>query len=179
MRHMAEHSAARTDVVIFEVDSPRGIAGFKARQHSAWLAVWQRVDLSRLPGYPFWEREVFEVLQACWPELRSIFHFYCKRGRRCLADQPDQMNVGAFLLWSEDCRIRTKMFPQARIQVRDQPLTLLRNTLRPVIFQHALPQYRSPAPNPVGRQSSRIVLCAGVSSRGTRCLTLRTAQPWW
>jgi hypothetical protein len=122
------------------------MGGYAAREHAAWLAVWQDVDLSRLPGFPLWERPVFELLQAlplspfthptepscthrarvhawfmhppqaCWPVLRSIFHFYCKRGNDASVGHPNQMTLPAFLLWADDCRMRTKLFPQARIQ---------------------------------------------------------------
>ena len=116
MRHMSTHSPARTSSVVIELAGSQGFAGYTARQHAFWLAVWQDVDLSRLPGFPMWERRVFEVLQACWPELRSIFHFYCKRSNCADLKQSGQMTLPAFLLWADDCMMRTKLFPQARIK---------------------------------------------------------------
>ena len=73
------------------------------------------MDLSHLPGFPMWERGVFEILQPCWPTMRSIFHFYCRRGNHNSALPPHRMGLSAFLLWSEDCRLRTKQFSHARI----------------------------------------------------------------
>ena len=64
MRHMSALAPARTSDVVFELGSSRGMGGYAAREHAAWLAVWQDVDLSRLPGFPLWERPVFELLQA-------------------------------------------------------------------------------------------------------------------
>ena len=114
MRHMSAHSPARAGSVVSELAGSQGCTGYTARQHAVWLAVWQDVDLSRLPGFPMWERRVFEVLQACWPELRSIFHFYCKRSNRTGLEQPGQMTLPAFLHWADECMMRTKLFPQAR-----------------------------------------------------------------
>ena len=115
MRQMASRSPAQTSACLVEPAIQGANASFTAQENAAWLAVWQDMDLSHLPGFPMWERGVFEILQPCWPTMRSIFHFYCRRGNHNSALPPHRMGLSAFLLWSEDCRLRTKQFSHARI----------------------------------------------------------------
>ena len=41
-----------------------------------WLETWQKLQLSTLPGFPLWEKSVFDALSAHLEALRSIFNAY-------------------------------------------------------------------------------------------------------
>ena len=40
---------------------------------SAWLAIYGKMDLSHVFGFPTWEKEVFELLATHYSELKLIF----------------------------------------------------------------------------------------------------------
>mgnify|MGYP006162689443 CR=1 FL=1 len=42
-----------------------------------WLATWTSITFKDLYGYPLWETQLHDVLEAAFPELQSIFLHYC------------------------------------------------------------------------------------------------------
>ena len=43
-----------------------------------WLKIWPQVRLASLPGYPYWERQVFRALSENLGVLLRVFSFYSK-----------------------------------------------------------------------------------------------------
>ena len=43
-----------------------------------WLKLWPQVRLAQLPGYPYWERQVFRALSENLGVLLRVFGFYAK-----------------------------------------------------------------------------------------------------
>lgn len=41
-----------------------------------WLDTWSKLKLSTLPGFPLWEKQVFDALSTHLEQLRSIFNAY-------------------------------------------------------------------------------------------------------
>ena len=41
-----------------------------------WLTTWSQLQLASLPGFPLWEKDVFDVLSANLEALTSIFRAY-------------------------------------------------------------------------------------------------------
>ena len=52
----------------------------KSGADKKFLAVWSKVDLSHVCGFPVWEKEVFGLLSRADGELKSIFDYYAKSG---------------------------------------------------------------------------------------------------
>ena len=44
-----------------------------------WLKLWPHVRLAGLPGYPYWERQVFQALSENLGVLLRVFSFHAKR----------------------------------------------------------------------------------------------------
>ena len=42
-----------------------------------WFVSWKTMTFKDLYGYPLWETQLHDVLQALFAELRSIFLYYC------------------------------------------------------------------------------------------------------
>ena len=49
----------------------------KAALQANWLVCWKNMTFKDLYGYPLWETQLHDVLQAAFPELQSIFLSYC------------------------------------------------------------------------------------------------------
>ena len=50
---------------------------YKEAQRRNWLVCWKNMTFKDLYGYPLWETQLHDVLQAAFPELQSIFLYYC------------------------------------------------------------------------------------------------------
>ena len=46
-------------------------------QRKNWLVCWLNMTFSDMHGYPLWEAQLHDVLQAAFPELQRIFLHYC------------------------------------------------------------------------------------------------------
>jgi len=42
-----------------------------------WFVSWKTMTFKDLYGYPLWETQLHDVLQASFAELQSIFLHYC------------------------------------------------------------------------------------------------------
>ena len=49
----------------------------KEQSRKNWLACWKSITFKDLYGYPLWETQLHDVLEAAFPELQSIFLHYC------------------------------------------------------------------------------------------------------
>lgn len=54
------------------------LPGEAAADHRVWLNTWHHIDLSSLPSFPMWEKEVHDLLHADFGRLRAIFSYYSK-----------------------------------------------------------------------------------------------------
>jgi len=52
---------------------PKGVS---PEAHREWLMTWEMLQLSALPGFPLWEKDVHDVLAANLESLQSIFKAY-------------------------------------------------------------------------------------------------------
>jgi len=50
--------------------------GLTPEMHKEWLTTWEMLQLSTLPGFPLWEKDVHDVLAANLESLQSIFRAY-------------------------------------------------------------------------------------------------------
>jgi hypothetical protein len=80
-----------------------------------FIAMWQRMDLSTLFGFPLWEEKVFNVLFSARHELKSIFSQYAKStaggGNEGAATMQQQELVDLAL----DCSLASEAFPMERV----------------------------------------------------------------
>ena len=62
-------------------EASEGAADFdekvKEAQRKNWLICWKNMTFKDLHGFPLWETQLHDVLQAAFPELQSIFLHYC------------------------------------------------------------------------------------------------------
>ena len=63
-------------VTRFEPEQLKPPPHVSAASHLRFLAAWRRMDLSRIHGFPLWERPVFVRLLASFDELDAFFAFY-------------------------------------------------------------------------------------------------------
>ena len=49
----------------------------KEAQRKNWVVCWKNMSFKDLHGFPLWETQLHDVLQAAFPELQSIFLHYC------------------------------------------------------------------------------------------------------
>ena len=52
---------------------PKGVT---PDSHKEWLMTWEMLQLTTLPGFPLWEKDVHDVLAANLESLQSIFRAY-------------------------------------------------------------------------------------------------------
>ena len=112
--------------VLTEVLAPRAerlstagvlaLPGMDAAVHALFMGVWAKMDLGHLFGFPLWEKAVFMLLHRSFPELRSIFVTYSKRGT---ADSGslETMQQTELVDLALDCGLATGAFPMARVQL--------------------------------------------------------------
>ena len=89
-----------------------------AGDHAKWLAVWEKCDLSHVYGFPSWEVEVHNLLQAAYPELSSIFAQYAKSGSAgsSSAAACETMQQTELVDLALDCDLPSEAFPMVRVQ---------------------------------------------------------------
>ena len=82
-----------------------------------WLAMYAKMDLSYIFGWPLWEKEVFEVLGKHFKDLKLIFQEYSKTGSAgsATADQLFTMQKTELNNLSLDCGLANADFAQVRV----------------------------------------------------------------
>jgi hypothetical protein len=83
----------------------------------SFTAAWAKMDLSHLWGFPAFEGGVYEVLQANFGELSSIFSQYAKGGTAGSSSMTALMTMQTteFTSFALDCGLTTDAFPAARL----------------------------------------------------------------
>ena len=121
-----------THTVITEFQQPE-LPRFDYKKSGAaanWLAIYEKMDLSHVFGWPLWEKEVFELLGANYNELKLIFQQYAKTGSAgsATASQLFTMQKTELTNLSLDCGLATKDFPQVLQQHTHKYLSLSLST---------------------------------------------------
>ena len=62
------------------ITAERFVAPASSPHGEEWLTTWGKLQLQKLPGFPLWERDVYDVLSANLEALRSIFNAYAASG---------------------------------------------------------------------------------------------------
>ena len=80
------------------------------REHKQWLAVWQRLELTDLYYFPIWEKDVHDLLQRHFVQLRLIFLAYCRSilGSDS-AEDATEMEMAEFYDFVSECHLETKI----------------------------------------------------------------------
>ena len=82
-----------------------------------FMAAWGKMDLSHLWGFPTFESGVFEILEANYGELNSIFSEYAKSGTAGSSNMTALMTIQSteFTTFALDCGLQTPEFNTTRI----------------------------------------------------------------
>ena len=87
-------------------------AAQEAAIKKSWRLCWKLMVFKDLVGYPLWETQLHDVLQAAFPELHKIFTFYCGSsiaGSESIASAT-RIGVMEFLQFAKDTDICTKEY---------------------------------------------------------------------
>ena len=95
----------------FDPKGATALQGQSAEDHALWVSTWGKMDVSHVYGFPLWEKEIFELLQAPFGELRAIFEHYA--GASGDASSMQQTELVDLAL---DVGLVTEGFPMARVQ---------------------------------------------------------------
>jgi len=101
----------------FDASQVMGLPGHSAAEHERWMAAWMQVDLSMVPGFPLWEREVFEVLHNSFTDLLGLFTYYAYANDASgpTGASAETMQQTELVDLALDCGLATKEFPMTRI----------------------------------------------------------------
>ena len=82
-----------------------------------WLAVWGKMDLAHIDGFPLWEKAVFDALHEAFDPLQAIFAHYAKSGAAGSASASAALILQSSELTTLalDVGMATKLFPMARV----------------------------------------------------------------
>jgi len=74
---------------------PKGVT---ADNHKEWLTTWELLQLSTLPGFPLWEKEVHDLLALHLADLASIFKAYAASSLEGSATEMDMEEFHDFVI---------------------------------------------------------------------------------
>merc|ERR1719453_668066 len=77
---------------------PKGIS---PDSHREWLMTWEMLQLSLLPGFPLWEKDVHDVLAANLESLQSIFRAYAAASLGGSQNEMDMEEFHDFVIESD------------------------------------------------------------------------------
>jgi len=75
--------------------------------HKEWLMTWEMLQLSTLPGFPLWEKDVHDVLAANLESLQSIFRAYAASSPEGSATEMDMEEFHDFVIEAD---VKTQMY---------------------------------------------------------------------
>ena len=96
--------------------SSASVEEIEAAQASAikksWRMCWKLMVFKDLVGYPLWETQLHDVLEAAFPELHSIFTYYCGTSIQGSASIASATRIGImeFLQLAKDIEVCNKEF---------------------------------------------------------------------
>lgn len=76
---------------------------------------WITLHLDSLPGFPLWEKELFELIHASFGRLCSVFDIYCHSAGE---DDEDAfvMSLGEWSSFCREIKVGSKAFPHGRAE---------------------------------------------------------------
>jgi len=74
---------------------PKGVS---PEVHREWLMTWEMLQLSALPGFPLWEKDVHDVLAGNLESLTSIFRAYAASSLEGSATEMDMEEFHDFVI---------------------------------------------------------------------------------
>ena len=101
----------------FDASQVVALPGHSAAEHELWMSTWRGMDLSKVHGFPLWEREVFEVLHSNFVDLYGLFSYYAWSADGADAEgyTAATMQQGELVDLALDCALATKAFPMTKI----------------------------------------------------------------
>ena len=96
------------------------LPGQSLEAHSLFVETWKALDLSRVVGFPAWEKEVFELLQPCFEQVSAVFFAYAKAigagsGAASSSKLDETMQENELAALVRDTGLATDTFPLARV----------------------------------------------------------------
>ena len=84
-----------------------------------WLELWQQIPLSHIPGYPYWEPQVFRALSENFGVLLRVYSYYAKLSwlRSFASSDTHALTVGG-AEWAQfvtDCRMTSAKFDEVQV----------------------------------------------------------------
>ena len=83
------------------ITAERFVAPTSTPHGPEWLATWGMLQLSALPGFPLWEKDIFDVLSQHLEALRSIFNAYSASSLEGASDSMDKEEFHDFVIESD------------------------------------------------------------------------------
>ena len=101
----------------FDPKTDGSLHGVDAESQGAFLETWATMNVSRVFGFPLWEKEVFQLLLRSYAELLSIFTHYAKSGGAGSSSAAKAMTMQQTELTNLalDTGLPTEQFPIARV----------------------------------------------------------------
>lgn len=98
--------------LLYRAETSLRLRGESDELFDSWCNCWAQLRLHDLPGYPMWEREVFEVLHKSYAQLCGVFWHHCvgageEPSAACAMDGP------SFVKFTRDVRALTKALTPA------------------------------------------------------------------
>ena len=111
-----------TELQIIEEAMGKKVAGqddaaydefLKEQTKKNWLACWTSLTFKDMYGYPLWETQLHDVLQEAFPELQSIFLYYCGSSiaGTDTVDSATKLGLMEVLQLAKDCDICNSNLP--------------------------------------------------------------------
>ena len=91
----------------FDASKAAPLGGQSAEAFAEWRALWGQLQLSAMPGFPLWEKEVHDALQAESAALLSIFAAYAAGS---VGGGAREMDMDEFKDFAIDCKLPTKEY---------------------------------------------------------------------
>ena len=84
-----------------------------------WLELWQQIPLAHIPGYPYWEPQVFRALSENFGVLLRVYSYYAKLSwlRSFSSSETHALTVGG-AEWAQfvtDCRMTSAKFDEVQV----------------------------------------------------------------
>ena len=65
---------------LYDTSTATPLEGQTQAELDTFIMFWKRCDFKHVFGFPLWEKDVFDLFNGCFEQLRSIFDYYAKSG---------------------------------------------------------------------------------------------------
>ena len=104
----------------FDPSTAAPLPGQSEEVFKQWVAAWQRMDLEGLHGFPLWEKEVHDMLQAQFVLLNTAFKAYAKSLGDASEETAQSINLEEFHDFVTDVALET---PQYKFKAMEEIFT--------------------------------------------------------